>query len=306
MLQTLPMRWTAVERRAFLALLAGATGIGCAPILVRWSEVGPSATAFYRILLALPLLWLWMGGTPTQGPVTRRPQTRSDYCRLAATGFFFAGDLAFWHWSLQFTAVANSTLLLNCAPLLVTLGARLVLAEKVPLSLILGMVMAVTGGGFLVGNSWQLAASHVLGDLLGLATAVFYAAYLLMVKQLRRSFSTASIMSWSGLVSCPILLVVALLSGESVLVVTIAGWLVLAALALVSHIGGQGFIAYALAHLPASFFRQPLLQPVVAAALAWLLLHESLSALQIAGGIVILAGIAVSSRKDNTGWSGWK
>ncbi|MBI4324444.1 MAG: DMT family transporter [Chloroflexi bacterium] len=298
MLQTWPMRWTAVERGAFLALLAGATGIGCAPILVRWSEVGPSATAFYRILLALPLLWLWMGANSTPGPGSRRPQTRSDYAQMAAAGFFFAGDLAFWHWSLQFTTVANSTLLLNCAPFLVTLGARLFLAEKVPFALILGMVMAVTGGGLLVGNSWQLAASHVLGDLLALATAVFYAAYLLMVKHLRRSFSTTSIMSWSGLVSCPILLVVAWLSGESVQAVTWAGWLILAALALVSHIGGQGFIAYALAHLPASFSSVSLLlQPVVAAALAWQLLHESLNALQIAGGIVILAGIAVAGRR---------
>ncbi|MBN2508359.1 MAG: hypothetical protein JXQ71_16895, partial [Verrucomicrobia bacterium] len=43
------------------ALLLGATGIGLAPILVRWSEVGPSATAFYRVLFSLPWLWAWMG-----------------------------------------------------------------------------------------------------------------------------------------------------------------------------------------------------------------------------------------------------
>lgn len=49
------------DRRArigFLALIAGATGIGFAPILVRMSETGPTAAAFYRLLFALPLIWI--------------------------------------------------------------------------------------------------------------------------------------------------------------------------------------------------------------------------------------------------------
>src|SRR5206468_12521311 len=50
----------APARLAFLALLGGATGIGFAPVLVRLSEVGPGATAFFRLLFALPWLWLWM------------------------------------------------------------------------------------------------------------------------------------------------------------------------------------------------------------------------------------------------------
>jgi drug/metabolite transporter (DMT)-like permease len=45
---------------ALVALLAGAAGIAFAPIFVRTSEVGPVATAFWRVLLALPILWAWM------------------------------------------------------------------------------------------------------------------------------------------------------------------------------------------------------------------------------------------------------
>ena len=47
------------SRLAFVALLTGAVGIAFAPIFVRLSEVGPGATAFYRLLLALPVLWLF-------------------------------------------------------------------------------------------------------------------------------------------------------------------------------------------------------------------------------------------------------
>jgi drug/metabolite transporter (DMT)-like permease len=68
-------------------------------------------------------------------------------------------------------------------------------------------------------------------------------------------------------------------------------------LALVSHAAGQGLIAYALAHLPAAFSSVGLLlQPVVAALFAWLLLAEPLAALQVAGGMVVLAGIYLARR----------
>jgi drug/metabolite transporter (DMT)-like permease len=75
------------------------------------------------------------------------------------------------------------------------------------------------------------------------------------------------------------------------------GWTFLAGLALVSHAGGQGLIAYALAHLPAAFSSVGLLfQPVMAALFAWWLLSESLVPLQVAGGLVVLAGIYLARR----------
>jgi hypothetical protein len=43
-------------RLAFAGLIAGAVGIAFAPLFVRWSEVGPAATAFHRLLMALPIL----------------------------------------------------------------------------------------------------------------------------------------------------------------------------------------------------------------------------------------------------------
>ena len=59
----------------------------------------------------------------------------------------------------------------------------------------------------------------------------------------------------------------------------------------------QGLIAYALAHLPAAFSSVSLLlQPVMAAIFAWLLLAEPLSPLQFAGGAVVLAGIYLARR----------
>lgn len=285
------------SRVAIAALLAGATGIGFAPILVRFSEVGPSATAAWRILLALPILFVLVAWERNRERQTTGPQTLSEYKSLAIAGLFFTGDLALWHWSLQITTVANSTLLTNFAPIFVTIGASLLFAEKITRQFIFGLVVAMAGAGLLVSRSITLSAHQGAGDVLALITAMVYAGYLLSVKGLRRRFTSVTIMAWSGLVSCPALFLIALCSGEKMLPDDAAGWKVLAGLAGVSHVGGQTLIAFALGHLPASFSSVSLLlQPVVAAVLAVAMLNEKLTSLQIIGGVITLAGIAVASR----------
>jgi drug/metabolite transporter (DMT)-like permease len=272
-------------------------GIGFAPILVRFSQVGPSATAAWRILIALPLLWLLVLIERRRHPHTLQPQTRKDFKWLTIAGLFFMGDLAMWHWSLQITTVANSTLLTNFAPIFVTIGAWVLLGERVSSRFLVGLLLALAGAGLLVLQSVSLSTRQVWGDLLSIVTAVVYAGYLLSVKGLRLRFSTITIMAWSGIVSCATLFVVGALSGEQMVPLDAKGWRVLVTLALVSHVGGQTLIAFALGHLPASFSSVSLLlQPVIAAFLAVPFLHERLGGWQIVGGIVTLAGVLIAAR----------
>ncbi len=283
------------RRIALAGLFAGATGIGFAPIFVRLSEVGPVTTAFYRLLLALPVLWLWWAVSARGNPQAAKPQTRADAVGLVMAGLFFAGDLAIWHFSLRFTSVANATLLPNFAPVFVTLGGFLLFRERVSRRFLLGMAVALAGACVLMGDSVRLSLSNAFGDVLGLITAIFYAGYILAVGRLRARLSTATIMAWSGTVTCAALLPLAFVSGESLQPASIDGWLVLIGLALFSHAGGQSLIAYALAHLPAAFSSVALLlQPAVAALLAWLLLAEPLGPLQGIGAIIILTGIVLA------------
>lgn len=111
-----PHRSAGAQHLAFLALLLGAVAIAFSPIFVRLSELGPFSTAFYRVALALPAFWFWMAFPQSKAELVRTPSTRKDYARLTLAGVFFAGDLAFWHWSINLTSVANSTLLANAAP----------------------------------------------------------------------------------------------------------------------------------------------------------------------------------------------
>jgi drug/metabolite transporter (DMT)-like permease len=283
------------SRLPFAALLAGATGIGFAPLFVRLSEVGPSMTAAYRVLLALPFLWTWMRWEQRGADSSPQPANAREFGALAVAGVFFVADLVLWHWSLQLTTVANSTLLTNFAPVFVAVAARLFLGERFTPAFLLGMTLAVAGAVLLVGRSFQLTRQHLLGDALSLLTALFYAGYLLSVKLLRRRYSIATIMAWSGLVSALGFAMIGWLSGERMMPASASGWLVLALLALVCHVAGQCLIGYGLGHLAASFSAVSLLwQPVVAAALAWAVLGEPLGLLQVAGGSVILLGIATA------------
>lgn len=282
--------------KGLLALLAGATGIGFAPILVRLSEIGPSAIAFYRLLFALPVLWAWWLVEQKGSSKATKPRVAADFRLLAIAGLLFTADLAIWHWSLKFTSVANSTLLANFAPFFVTLGAWLLFHERAGSIFMLGMLVAFAGAALLLGASFELSRRHVAGDLLAIVAAVFYGGYLLTVKHLRQRFSTATIMAWSGVVSTAGFLVVSLASGERLIPQTPKEWGILVALALISHVGGQTLIAYAFGHLPAGVSSLNLLvQPVVAALVAWLILAEPLSGLQMVGGVIVLAGILVGN-----------
>ncbi len=289
-----PSAW---PRSAVIALLGGAVAIAFAPILVRLSALDPTATAFHRLFLALPALWAWYAWEGHGQSPPRRPAERADWLALLVAGLFFAGDLALWHWSIRFTSVANATLLANFAPVFVTLAAFVLFGERFSPAFLAGMAVALAGACLLMGGSVSIGLTHLFGDALGLATAVFYAGYILSVGRLRARFSTATIMAWSGTVTAAALLPIALLSGESLVAATLEGWAVLLALALFSHAGGQSLIAHALAHLPAAFSSVSLLlQPAVAAILAWILLAEPLSLGQGFGGAVILVGIWLARR----------
>ena len=273
---------------AFLCLLAGGCAIAFAPILVRLADTGPVASAFWRCALATPLLWLWVLKERIKGETAD-----SRFVPLIAAGLFFACDLGVWHWSIIYTSVANSTLLANLAPIFVTLAGWLFLGQKVTRTFLVAMGVAIAGMFVLVGPNFAVGGTRLLGDALGALTAVFYAGYMLAIKFARDAqASTARLMAWSTTITAIALAPIALASPQPFLPSSAAGWWVLAGLALVTQILGQGLIAYAFAHLPASLSSVSLLiQPVMAALFAWLLFGEAIGAAQFVGGAIVLAGI---------------
>lgn len=279
-----------------LALFLGAVLIAFAPILVRLSEVGPVASGFFRVALAFPILALMHASREATGR-TRHGIAARDFLLLVAAGVFLALDLGIWHISIRMTSVANATLFNNSAPIFVALavwiggarlGRRFVLALGVAVA---GMVLLSTGGRL------QAGPGDLVGDALALSTGAFYAAYILIIADVRKRLPTGICMLVSTLAAIPFLFLFSRILGEVMLPLTWRGWAVLGALALVCHVAGQGLIARALAVLPtASSATALLVQPVAAALLAWLFFAETQGPVEIAGIGAVLFGIAIAQR----------
>ncbi len=290
-----------MSRVAFLCLLAGGCAIAFAPIFVRLADTGPVASAFWRCALAVPLLWIWVFAKRKSPAASDSLEARGPFLALVAAGLFFAADLGVWHFSILYTSVANSTVLANLAPIFVTLAGWLFWKRTVTRTFLVGMAVAILGMFVLVGPNFALGGKPLLGDALGALTAVFYAGYFLSIKVTRDAGgSTARLMAWSTTITAIVLLPIALLMPQPFLPSTVEGWWVLAGLALVSQILGQGLIAYAFAHLTASLSSVSLLiQPVMAALFAWLIFGEAIGFAQYLGGAIVLAGIWLARRGSN-------
>jgi drug/metabolite transporter (DMT)-like permease len=281
---------------AIAALLGGAAAIGTSALFVKVSETGPVSTAFWRVFLALPILFAWARFEHGRAATTKTP---GNVRLMLLAGFFFAGDLAVWHWSIVLTSVANATLLANCAPIFVTLAAWLIFRRRPRALFIAGLAIAMFGMAMLLRGDFTHAGRALLGDALGIVTAMFYAGYQLTVTRARQHASTSSIMAVSGTITALILLPLALASGERFVPLTGHGWILLIGLALIAQAAGQSLIAYAMAHLSATFSSVGLLlQPVIAAGLAWMLLGEALAPLSIAGAALVLVGIRIAHTAD--------
>lgn len=284
---------------AIIALLTGATCIGTSALFVKLSETGPVSTAFWRVFLALPFLWAWAWMDQRRAVSASPPG--NPRALLFAAGFFFAGDLAVWHWSIVLTSVANAVLLANLAPIFVTLAAWLLWRKKPALMFLAGLAAALSGVMLMIGGDFSNTSGRaLLGDALGVVTAMFYAAYQLTVTKLRGTVSTARIMAVSSVVTAVILLPLAWLSGELFFPATGVGWVKVFGLALISQVAGQSLIAYAMAHLPATLSSVGLLlQPVMAGVFAWILLGETLGAVAIAGAVLVLIGIRIATQAES-------
>ena len=277
----------------FLALVAGAVAMGISPIFVRFAEIGPFSSAFWRVGLALPALWLW---ARLEGSGADRPAPDSSArLSVAAAGLLFAGDLTFWHLAIMNTTVANATFLATLAPVWVVLGSGLFLGEIVGRKVLWGLGLCLLGAAALIGNSWSVSPEQLDGDLFGLATAFFFGAYFLAVRRARRVYGSGRTLFLSSLVTAAVLFLEAVLIEDQLWPKAPAAMAALAAMALVSHAGGQGLLAYALGHLPAAFSALVIFLEAIAAALfGWLVLSEALGPMQALGAAAIFAGIFVA------------
>jgi drug/metabolite transporter (DMT)-like permease len=298
---TMSPRETRSSARAYLALAATIVGIAWSAIFVRWAEIPGSASAFYRVLIAGAVLLPWTAVARRRQGARARPVSPAAAWTAVAGGVFFALDIALWNSAVLRTQVAIASLLGNNTPIFVGLMSWFVLRRRPRASFWIGLALAMAGAVAIMsadlGNG--LGAGSLSGDLMALAASVFFAAYLITTERVRASMDTLTFntLAIAGSIVTLLAVCVALdlpMSGYSA-----RTWLALAGLGLISQLAAYYLLVYALGHLPATITSVGLLAQVPCTALlAALFLGEPLSATQIAGAVVVLAGIIVVNLGD--------
>lgn len=301
---TTPTRLETRFATAFAALCLGAVAMGISPLFVRIAkeaDVGPFASAFWRVALALPVLYAWM--RIDEGNGSSDASRRSFSPAAVMAGLAFTGDLLFWHLAILNTTIANATFFATTAPIFVVLVTWFVLRQKVSRGSLVGLALCLAGGGALIGQSFQVDPGRIRGDLFGLGTALFFGLYFVFVSRARESSGAARVTFEATLITAILLLAIAFFL-EGRLLPASNSWLspetirlaaALIALGVISHAGGQGLLSVALGRLPAVFSSLVIfLEAIVAALAAWIAFGEALSLPQVFGGALILIGIWIA------------
>ncbi len=295
----MPARQTGSTAGAYVALAATIAGISWSAILVRWAGAPGTVSAFYRVLIAGVILITWR---------VIRGSTRSVSVRHAAItvagGVFFALDLALWNTAVMKTQAAVASILGNNTPIFVGIMSWVVLRKRPRASFWVGLVLALAGCVLIMSASLRedtTAPGSLSGNALALIASVFFAAYLIVTERVRRSMDTLTFNALAIAGSTGALLVIALALDLPLTGYPPRTWAAFAGLGLVSQLAAYYALVYALGHLPATITSVGLLAQVpCTAALAWLLLGEPLSAIQVAGGAIVLIGIFVVNRQTET------
>ena len=285
----------AVSPRVGLAAAVAAVSAGA--ILVRLSDAPSSVAAFYRVLFTtLPLAavaaWRYRGEFA-------RIRTR-DLVFAVLSGVALAVHFAAWFESLRWTSVAASVTLVQAQPVFVSIGAWLLLRERVTRRMAAGIAVAVGGmasmslGDFLGGVA--VGPRPLYGNALALAGAVAAAGYVLAGRSLRQRISLVPYVTVVYGVCAVVLLGFVLVGGHPLTGYPAREWLLFAGLAVGPGLLGHTVLNWALAHLESSVVSVSLLgEPVGATLLAFVLLSEAPTPATVAGGCVVLVGIYVTA-----------
>ena len=293
--------------RGYTIALIAAAILSPTSIFIRYLtqtyHMPPLVLAFWRdglvVIAMLPALALIR-------PNLLDPQRR-HLPYLFAYGFLLAAFNALYTLSVALNGAAVATVLVYSSVAFTALLGRLILRESLNWGKLLAVGVSL-GGCVLVSGAFDAAAwrGNLIGILTGALSGVCYAIYSLMGRSAaQRGLNTWTTLFYTFIFAAAFLGSVNLLPGGFLpgaaggpadflwLGNSLAGWGALFLLAAGPTVAGYGLYNTSLVYLPSSVANLiASLQPAFTALIAYFLLGERLSAPQIVGGLMILAGVA--------------
>ena len=274
------------------SLIIGIICISFSPIFVKLSVAPAITSGFYRIFFA------WILLAPYCIIKGQLKIERKDLLVALVGGMVFGADIAVWNLSLMKISATISTLIANLAPLWVGLLSFLILRKKSGASFWIGTSVAILGMVILVGYQQILHLQFNIGLILALIASLFYAIYIMITKGILQKISTVTFMFYNMLGASVFLLIISSFQHNEMLNFPTSTWLYLLGMGLVCQLAGWITINYSLNYLDATKVSVALLsQTVIAGIWAIIFLNEKLEFKEIAGSIIVLAGIAITFLK---------
>lgn len=274
-------------RYAFPALIVGNLVLAVGPWMVRLTDVGPVASGFWRLALAIPFLallaWRQQAG--------REPPSWSLVALVAAGGLFLAIDLAAWHVGIGLTKLANASLFGNASSFVLVLYGFVMLRRLPRAVQALALLLAALGAALLMGSSYELSPENFTGDLFALAAGLLYTGYLIAVDRARRTMAPMPVLAIATAAGALPLLLLSLALGQKVMP---DDWTPLLILSFGSQVVGQGLLVYAVGYLsPVVVGLGLLAQPAAGAVIGRLAYGETFSLADGAGAVLIAIALVL-------------
>jgi len=256
-------------------------------------EASPFAIAAWRLTLAAAVL--------TPFAVFRKTRTLDarSFAWCVGSGLALALHFVLWISSLGETTVASSVLFVSTHPIFVGLGSVLLLRERLSRPLLLGIALAVVGGGLIGFGDFRFGGSALRGDLLALGGGLMAAIYLLIGRRVRRTVALPEYVAATYGTAAVLALILCAVTRTPILgyAPSTYGYLVL--LAFIPQLIGHSTINWALRRLSAARVSVFVVgEPICSALLAIPFFGEVPGGLNLLGAAIILAGIYLTLRTE--------
>ena len=275
----------------YLAVAIGVVAVSTSAILVKVSSAPSGVIAFYRLLFSvlfmLPVFLL-------KYVSELRLITKRDWAFTVISGVFLAFHFILWFESLNYTSVASSTVLVTLQPLFAFAGAYIFFKEKLSAKAILSGVIAIGGSVIISWGDFKISGSALFGDFLAIAACALVTVYLLFGQTVRKRMSLITYTFLVYSISSITLFFYVIAAGDSFYPYPKSDWVYFILLAVIPTLLGHTLFNWSIKWLSASIISMAILfEPVGATILAYYLLGENVILTQIAGGLVVIAGITL-------------
>ncbi|TKI56810.1 DMT family transporter [Brevibacillus antibioticus] len=280
----------------YLALLIGVIAISSSAIFVKLSDAPAPIIATYRlifsVLLTLPFLCWNRGAIAEIGKTSKKV-----WLLCILSGAFLASHFLLWFESLNYTSVASSTVLVTLQPLFAFIGGYFFFGEKVRFLALSGGLLAIAGSFVIGWGDFQVGGMALWGDFLALMGAVTVTGYWLVGQYVRQHMSSFAYTLVVYTATSVILVAYDLAFGYSLVGYPAADWGWFFCLALFPTLLGHSIFNWIIKWLNTTTISMGILgEPIGTAILAYFILGEVVTPPQWIGGLIIIAGIYVFIR----------